>query len=205
VRAFVLPSDLPASTVMAISFDPGEQRPAQVVGLGCHPDPAIALTKALFELCQGRPAEGHRFRENPPRGRLDRYEDVKTLDDHSAFLTLPERRGEFEFLWAGGTRVRVGGLPNPSVGDTAADLDRCARELSAGGYRVAYADLTLPDVASCGYHVVRAIVTGLQPIHFGYGLERFGGQRLFELPQKLGFAAEARTEDSLNPCPHPLA
>ena len=33
-------------------------------------------TKALFELCQARPAEAARFREKPPAGRLSRYEDV---------------------------------------------------------------------------------------------------------------------------------
>jgi ribosomal protein S12 methylthiotransferase accessory factor len=48
-------------------------------------------------------------------------------------------------------------------------------------------------------------VTGLQPIHFGWGEERLGGRRLFELPQKLGFAKETLSDMELNPYPHPLA
>ena len=73
------------------------------------------------------------------------------------------------------------------------------------GYRVAYAELTTSDVAPYGIHVARAIATGLQPIHFGWGEERFGGRRLFELPYQLGFAPAVRTETDLNPCPHPMA
>jgi ribosomal protein S12 methylthiotransferase accessory factor len=52
---------------------------------------------------------------------------------------------------------------------------------------------------------VRVLATGLQPIHFGWGQERLGGRRLFELPFRLGFAPGPRGEADLNPCPHPLA
>jgi ribosomal protein S12 methylthiotransferase accessory factor len=129
---------------------------------------------------------------------------VRTLDDHSAFASQRDRRSEFDFL-ASGTIVSAGDLPNPSTGDAGHDLDYTAEALAALGCRVAYADLTLPDVAPCGIHVARAIATGLQPVHFGHGPERFGGRRLFELPQKLGLADRVRTVDDLNPCPHPLA
>jgi len=49
------------------------------------------------------------------------------------------------------------------------------------------------------------IVPGLQPVHFGDGQERLGGERLYNLPHQLGLADHARTEKDLNPCPHPLA
>jgi ribosomal protein S12 methylthiotransferase accessory factor len=205
VRCFLLPSDLPAAVVMAVSFDPDPDKPAQVVGLGCHPNPEIALTKALLELCQGRPSEANRFADHPPRGRLTRYENVKTLDDHSAFAALPERRDEFAFLWARDAKARVSDLRNESHGNLGKDLEYCVAELMAKGCRVAYVDLTLPDLAGYDVHVVRAIATGLHPIHFGFGQERLGGKRLFELPQQLGFADRVHTEADLNPCPHPLA
>ncbi len=64
---------------------------------------------------------------------------------------------------------------------------------------------TTEDVAACGYHVVRVVAAGLQPIHFGFGQERLGGTRLFTLPQRLGLAGAPRTVADLNPCPHPMA
>lgn len=205
VRAFLMPSDLPAAVVMALLLDSDPHRPAQIIGMGCHPDPGIALMKAVFEMCQGRPSEGRRFVDKPPRGRLNRYQDVKTLDDHSAFASLPEQRKEFAFLWEQDRMARVSELPNPSCGDAAVDLDYCVSKLCATGERVAYVDLTMPDIAGHGFHVVRTLITGLQPIHFGFGEERLGGKRLFEVAQRLGFADRRRSAADLNPCPHPLA
>ncbi len=66
LRAFLLPSDLPGTTVLAVTFDDDPTRPAQVVGLGCHLDPASALLKAVLELCQSRRVEIPRFRDQRP-------------------------------------------------------------------------------------------------------------------------------------------
>jgi len=205
VRAFAMPTDLPSTTVMAISFEEDPARPANVVGLGCHPDPNVALLKALFELCQGRPAEASRFQTKPPKGRLNNYTDVHTLDDHSSFMSQMERRHEFSFLWQTGETKRIDELPNWSTGNAAGDLARCSAELAAKRHRPAYVELTTPDLVEYGVHVVRAIVPGLQPVHFGHGQERLGGERLYNLPHQLGLVDSVRTEADLNPCPHPLA
>jgi ribosomal protein S12 methylthiotransferase accessory factor len=205
VRAFILPSDLPATVVLAMSREDRAGVPATVVGMGCHTDPNTALTKALFELCQSRPAEAHRYRANPPQGRLDRPEDVTTLEDHSSFSGQAARRGEFEFLWSGGKSMAVSDLEPPPETDPADDVLRCAEELRDRGHLAAYVDLTLSDVRACGYHVVRVIAAGLQPIHFGFGEERLGGQRLFSAPHRLGLTDAPTTISDLNPCPHPIA
>jgi len=205
VRAFVMPTDLPSTTVMAISFEEDPARPANVVGLGCHPDPNIALLKAVFELCQGRPAEASRFQTKPPKDRLNNYTDVHTLDDHSSFMSQMERRDEFSFLWQSGETKRIDELPNWSTGNAADDLMRCSSELAAKGHRPAYVELTTPDLVEYGVHVVRVIVPGLQPVHFGHGQERLGGERLYRLPHQLGLKDRVQTEADLNPCPHPLA
>lgn len=205
VRAFLMPSNLPARVVMALACDPDPARPAQIIGMGCHLNPEVALVKALFEMCQARPSEAKRFIDNPPRGRLTCYKDVKSLDDHSAFMSLPEQFPEFSFLWKEGRKACLPDLPNPSVNDTARDLEYCTNELATIGQRVVYVDLTMPDIAGHGIHVVRTLVTGLQPIHFGFGEERLGGRRLFEIPRELGFSNRVRTAADLNQCPHPLA
>jgi len=215
--------------VMAIAFDAHPQRPAAPGGLRCHARPAIALEKALFELCQMRPAELRRHQDLPSRDRLRRYEDVRTLADHSAFFGQPRHVPELAFLWGSGEVARLDELdapvsaageplPKASASDGAGDgavaaaegdlesgLARCVAGLVARGYRVAYADLTTPDVAPLGLSVVRAFITGFQPVHFGHGNERLGGRRLFELPYQLGLAPAPRTAADLNGCPHPLA
>jgi ribosomal protein S12 methylthiotransferase accessory factor len=75
----------------------------------------------------------------------------------------------------------------------------------AAGARVAYVDLTAPEIAPLGPRVVRCFVTGFQPIHFGHGEGRLGGRRLYEAPVRWGLHRHALAEPDLNPCPHPLA
>lgn len=205
IQVFRMCTDLPVHVMLAMAIDRTGSGPAVLVGLGCHFDPDAALLRALFEICQIRPGEARRYREQPPLERLKRYQDIKTLEDHSAFLTIPERSGEFTFLLENGRKLRLNDLEDYSTGDLKSDLCSCVEMLRGAGCRVAYADLTTPDVVGYPIRVVRTLATGLQPIHFGYGEERLGGRRLFEVPQRLGFASRVLSESDLNPCPHPLA
>ena len=204
VRLFLLPTDLGAAVVMALAEDEDPRHPARLIGMGCDLDGAVAVEKAIFELCQARPSEKSRFRERVP-DRLSRYEDVRELEDHPAFLSLPQNAAEFDFLSASGESRPLADLESAAQGSAGDDLATCVAALVSAGSRVAYVDITAPDVRSAGYVVVRALVSGLQPIHFGYGEERLGGERLFAAPRNLGFRQERRHVQDLNPCPHPLA
>lgn len=205
IRVFDVSTDIPVYVMMALAIDRTGRGPAVVTGLGCHLDPSVAVIKALLEICQIHPGEVRRYHTDPPAERLKSYEDVRTLEDHSAFLTLREHIGEFSFLLDNGRKAALGELPNRSRGDVRADLETCAGDLTRAGCRVLYADLTTPDVIDYGLRVARTIATGLQPMHFGHGEERLGGRRLFEIAHTLGHAPAARGESDLNPCPHPLA
>jgi ribosomal protein S12 methylthiotransferase accessory factor len=205
LRLLLIPTDLPASVVMALAVDGNPEHPARLIGMGCDLDPANAMEKAVFELCQARPSEIRRFRQSPPAGRLRSYEDVKQLEDHPAFLCLPENAHEYDFLWSTGARRPLAELDNRSTGTAAGDLEACVAGLAETGARIAYVDLTMPDVRSAGYVVVRTLASGLQPIHFGHGEERLGGDRLYEAALRLGHADRRRTAEELNFCPHPLA
>jgi ribosomal protein S12 methylthiotransferase accessory factor len=205
VRCFALPTDLPVTAVIALGFDDTADHPATVAAAGCHPSPTIAVEKAVLELCQARPAERARFRDHPPAGRLNEYRDVVNLDDHSAFAAMPQQRGEFAFLWSTGTTSTVGELEDRSESTVDATLATCTEGLDQLGHRTAFVDLTTPDIRPTGYRVVRVIAAGLQPIHFGYGRERLGGDRLYTLPSRLGLADQRVSTSDLNPCPHPMA
>lgn len=205
VYVFNVSTDLPVYVMMGLAVDRTGRGPAAVVGLGCHLDPSVAITKALFEVCQIRPGEVQRFRRERPAERLTSYKDVRTLEDHSAFFHPLERLKEFAFLLNSGRKQHLAALPSRSRNDVNGDLETCLTALTAAGSRVLFADLTTSDIAPYGLRVVRTIATGLQPMHFGYGEERLGGGRLYETPKALGYSSSVRSESDLNPCPHPLA
>ena len=205
VRVFRMCTDIHAHVMMAIALDQTGSGPAAVVGLGCHASPVKALSRAMLEICQVRPGEARRYRDEPPANRLKRVEDIKSLEDHSAWATMPEHLHEFSFLLDNGRTQTLEDLPDYSTGNVKQDLDHCVNSLHHCGSRALYVDLTTSDVVDYNIHVARAIATELQPIHFGWGEDRLGGRHLFELPHKLGFTAAPLTEADLNPCPHPLA
>ena len=209
VRLLKLATDQLPTVIMAVADDSDPARPARVIGMGCDLDPVVACDKAIFELCQARPSEAVRYRERPPASRLNSYEDVKELDDHPGFHAMPENLREFDFLVDGAKSVvksvALRDLASFAAGDGGVDVAAVAERLRETGARAAYADITMPDVAEAGYHVVRAIATGLQPIHFGWGQARLGGRRLYDAPMRWGFAGVPSTPETLNYCPHPLA
>jgi ribosomal protein S12 methylthiotransferase accessory factor len=205
VRLLKLATDQLPTVVMAVADETDPIQPARVIGMGCDIDPVVACDKAVFELCQARPSQASRFREKPPAGRIQTYKDVVDLDDHPAFHSLHKNLHEFDFLTAGGCKITLAEMDSQGSGDAETVLSRIVSRLHNTGARAAYAEITTPDVASAGFHVVRAIATGLQPIHFGWREARLGGQRLFNAPMTWGLADRPLAMDMLNPCPHPLA
>jgi ribosomal protein S12 methylthiotransferase accessory factor len=205
VRLLKLATDQLPAVVMAVADETDPTRPARVIGMGCDIDPILACDKAVFELCQARPSEASRFRETPPAGRILAYKDVVDLDDHPAFHSLSKNLHEFDFLTASARKTTLVEMDTQVSGDEETVLSRIVDRLHDTGARVAFADITTSDVASAGFHVVRAIATGLQPIHFGWGEARLGGQRLFNAPMAWGLANRPSAPYTLNPCPHPLA
>lgn len=205
VRLLKLATDQLPCVMMAVADDSDPARPARLIGMGCDLDPAVACDKAAFELCQARPSEMVRYRDKPPAARLRSYQDVKDLDDHPAFHAMRENLHEFDFLFGSAAPTALRELKSCATGDEDADLAAVVARLTQTGARAACAEVTTPDVAQAGYRVVRAIATGLQPIHFGWGEARLGGRRLFEAPMRWGFAGRPSTPETLNYCPHPLA
>jgi len=189
---------------MAIGLDRSPGGPAAVVGLGCDLNPEVALRRALFEICQMRPAERRKFAAGDA-AKLNAYSDVHTLEEHALYFTRHDHLHELDFLLSGTNTARIEDLPDWSSGDAQKDLVYVTNALRDAGSRVIYCELTTPDLHDFPIRVVRSLATHLQPIAFGHDLQRLGGRRLYELPHKLGYAAGTRRETDLNPCPHPLA
>jgi len=172
--------------ILARAHDERGRPPMDLIGLGCDPDPHRAVERAVLEVVQGRRA---RWDELAASGMPDA---VRTPSDHARWYALADRNAAFAFLGArpGPLPARVGGADD----DAARSLAALVATLAAAGHEAVIAEITTPDVRSAGMAVVRALVAGLLPIHFGVGQERLGSPRL------AGIAIA-----SLNRTPHPLA
>ncbi len=73
------------------------------------------------------------------------------------------------------------------------DVLHCVEVVRQAGLEMLVLNQTRPDI---GLPVVKVIVPGLR--HFW---SRFGAGRLYDVPVKLGWLSEPRTEDQMNPMP----
>jgi ribosomal protein S12 methylthiotransferase accessory factor len=117
-------------------------------------------------------------------------EAVRRPLDHALYYAPVERAACFSFLRReAGVAVPLADLARPA----AISPQACSTALSRAGVRVAIVDVTAPDVARGPYRVARALGVGLQPIHYGAGLERTDNPRLRML-----------LDGAINPDPHPI-
>lgn len=171
IELYLLPEHSRHATVLCIGWGDGYRWPGITVGLGTHASFDVALRKAVMEhshyglYMQRLMREGRHRHVTVPR-------DVRSNLDHGLLYV--------DTTWQSLMReMTADAVPLPL--DEArqrftqpATLAACVDALGAAGIRAAAVDVTPADIALTPYRVVRAVASGLQPIHFGYGMQRCG-------------------------------
>jgi ribosomal protein S12 methylthiotransferase accessory factor len=190
-----LTTDLQVPVRLAIGVRDDGQKPALRLGAGADLDGDRATEKALKELYAATLSATPRWQLPAPLALAD----VRRLDDHARAYEHPAWLERAAFLWSSGVRSteRAARVASDLPSQLAAVLDR----LGVFGHELIGVDMTGPDVASQGIHVLRAIVPGLQPLAFGPG-PRLGGTRLFEAPVRMKARASRCSEQELYLVPH---
>jgi ribosomal protein S12 methylthiotransferase accessory factor len=206
IQLYRLASDHPCHVFLALAIQrAGDGGPAAVVGLGGHLDPGLAAWRAVLEVAQARAGGG----APPPqaRARMDELvadpQSVATMHDHGLLYADHRALPAFGFL----ERSPAVDLDwsTPDLRGPVTGLRRLAGHLGSQGGDLLYVNCTPPDMAGLGLHTARVLVPGFQPLHFGANEPRLAGQRLYELPHRLGLTPSPTTPETLNGDPHPLA
>jgi ribosomal protein S12 methylthiotransferase accessory factor len=183
--ALDLTTDLGIPCFAALSSRPGGGREDIIFGFGAHLDPAVALRRALAEVNQMLPTverspEERRRQLLPEFADAVRWWDKATLEDHPYLAAAPDRP-------AAVTRD----FGTPTSEDLLEDVRGCVDRAARVGLDVLVHDLSRPDI---DFAVARVIVPGLR--HFW---RRLGPGRLYDVPPRIRWIDEARTEREMNP------
>jgi putative methanogenesis marker protein 1 len=120
-------------------------------GAGCHPDPVVAVTRALTEAAQSRLAVINGAREDL---------NTQAYRRHASY----EAMREMLHAWsADRDEVDFDALPSTSTGTTAGDLDQILGRLREAGLPLAFATELAPD--DLPFSVTKVIVPGLEVYH----------------------------------------
>ena len=197
-----LPMDHGVPTVLSVLRSRTHEASPYVFAASADLDPERAVRKSLEELAYGR-LFSHWARNHLPRiVPVPRYENVVTLHDHGNFYCDPLNAPLADFLFAP-DQIDFHAIENLSTGDPEKDLKTLHDKVRRTGHRVLLADVTSEDVRGLGLTVIRAVIPGFHPLFFGHSIRALGGTRLWEVPQKLGYAG-ITPEFGDNPAPHPF-
>jgi bacteriocin biosynthesis cyclodehydratase domain-containing protein len=182
--ALDLTTDLGIPVFVAISKRLDDKEEQIVVGLGCHLDARIALQRAFAEMNQmlGMAHTGE-------DGELS-IEDTETLTwlRHATVGNQPYLVGD-----SAQPITSYSDHPIQHTGDFLKDIDHCRSVIEAQGMEMLVLDQTRADIKM---PVVKVVVPGLR--HFW---ARFAPGRLYDVPVKMGWLAQALREEDLNPIP----
>lgn len=176
-------SDLGVPTVMAISWRQSDGGGIHL-GLGCHLEARLAISRALAELNQGAVDE---FGDKAPAS-------LEGFDIHHArWLREATIENQPYLRPAEGPRRVASDFTNEATRDVRDDLLISIEKLRAKGLEMIVLDHTRPDI---GFPVARVVVPGLR--HF-WG--RYAPGRLYDVPVSMGWLDRPNTESDLNPIP----
>lgn len=179
-------------TVVSLGLGDGKTWGGTSLGLSCHADIRVAARKALLEQAHFGP---YLTRLMQTSAIPETPQQVRTLEDHALYYVPPERRTAFDFLRSSDAEPLC--LSTCEAVDTNdIDLYRYVGErLQDAGLRIAFVDVTSPDVMLSPFRVARALGEHVQPIHFGWHMRPLANERLNSL-----LAGRAPNAD-----PHPIA
>jgi ribosomal protein S12 methylthiotransferase accessory factor len=180
VEIYTLPTSVIGTTVLCLALGDGDQYPGVTFGLGSDLQPELALRQAVLELGQTGPYLRRMMRSKTLATPND-PSCVREMLDHAAYYFPADRASAFDSLRTGETSISLSDLDNV----TNRSLNDCVSALKQAGVRVALIDVTSADVATGPFRVMRAVSPDLQPIWYGYGLERNPTERI----RKLGIAS----------------
>jgi thiazole/oxazole-forming peptide maturase SagD family component len=154
-----------------------------IMGFGAHLDPRVAISRAVTEMNQFIPAV---MNVGPDGNALYAYPDRDSIEWWST-ATLQNQ----PYLAPAG-RVSLADAPAPAA-DLRAQVEECFAVAARLGLEVLVLDQTRPDV---GLPVAKVIVPGLR--HFW---ARFAPGRLYDVPVRMGWLEQPKSEAELNPIP----
>lgn len=175
-------SDLGIPAFAAVSCSTAHKEERIIVGLGCHLDAGVAVSRALTEMNQMLPAvqQLNNLGESyPDNEALQWLRNVTRLNQP---YLVPDEAQNLK---------SAADYPLRHSGDLLEDILTCKRIVEAKGMEMLLLDQTRPDI---GVSVAKVIVPGLR--HFW---ARFGPGRLYDVPVRMGLLAQPLSEEDLNP------
>lgn len=201
ISLFHISLDLHIPTILSVMRTDNSESPALVVAASTTLDPEIAVKKSLEELAHTANYSSYILHNQPRLSQDKKYENVVDQKSHLNFWVDKKNLPLANFLFESDQQINFKDIENFSSGNPEDDFHFILKKIKASGYQTLLCDLTSEDVMDLGFRVIRAIIPGFHPLFVGHIYRALESNRLWTIPQKLGYVGIKNGRD--NPIPHP--
>ncbi len=204
-KAIYLTLDIEVPVIAVAIHTTNDAPPYTAMGIGADLDPDRALIQALEEayltfLGMSRYAKLKKDYVPEPD-----YSDIKTPTLHAlAHAICPELRSSFDFLADSKNMISLQDVNKSVHKNTLDNVRTLVKLLAEKGLDTISFDLTTLDIDEAGFKVVRSVIPGMEPLDINHSRRYLGGKRLYEVPVNMGLFKTPRSQQDLNPNPHPF-
>jgi ribosomal protein S12 methylthiotransferase accessory factor len=197
---FDLTLDIRVPTAFCIAISHGLRGPFAVVGCAARLSLEEACEKALLEAAQCLSWAHYLQKTRADWRPKPDFSNVVTFEDHVRLYCEPDVLRNLDFLMSSPASADI--PLTMSAGIAVEDkCDAAIAAVSQMGYEALEADLTTPDLADLGLHVVKVMVPGLATLSANHAWPAMQAERYRKVPERVGRQA---TFERCNPSPHPF-
>lgn len=189
--------------ILAVAVHPNSSSVPIVVAASVSLSPGEAVRKALEELAHTERYAYQIKNELPRLPIVEDFDNVLGQVHHVNFWMNSAVCQYAKFLYSSNDYIDFNELPDFEELTPVQNLQKIVDLLNISGYEALIADITTEDIRELGLHVIRALIPGYHPLFMGYHNRPLGGNRLWNLPQVLGFKGISQ-ETGDTPFPHPF-
>ena len=195
---------LAVPVVLAVVSAPGASSGPTAVGAAASTLAADAAQRALGEAGAAFAAARALRRVHPDRVFAGDGSDIETFDDRVLFYSDPAQSHRVAFLTASTERRHVHDLPRIGGDGPREAVEALCAKLAVRGARAYAFDVTAPDIAAAGLHVVRVVCPELCPLDPIHRQRFLGVPRLLTAASDAGLRARPLRPGEVNSDPHPF-
>ncbi|MDY3913520.1 MAG: YcaO-like family protein [Phocaeicola sp.] len=160
-----------------------------------------AINKTILELCQSVPYYRFLLKENEKK--MDDLSELKSFEDHSIYYTRHPEEQEIFRKWIERSESKSVAYEEESEMSSSSKIKSILKIFKDLGLDIYCKDITTEDIAEENFKVIRVICPQLIPLNGAYGRYYLGGNRLFEVPEKMGFTKLSFDDLTIKPHPFP--
>lgn len=194
-----LTTDLKIPVFAAITLDKTGLGPAVSVGLKAGFDIKETIVGAVEESLMMRSWIRDKFIYTNPKYK--RGKEVITIEDRAHFW-FPVSSIKYLDFWLKNENFKK---INMKMADVPADkLEEALKLLKMNRMETIYLDITDKEIKRYGFVVVKVIIPQLHPLYLDERYPYLGGDRLYNMPVKMGILEKPNKKNQLNKIPHPF-